>query len=68
MTNAVELLYLAFNSPFGIVVETSDPERLRARLYPARKQDPELDCLSICVSPIAPASELWIVKKGLTSE
>lgn len=65
METPLELLYRAFNSPFGIVVQTDDPERLRTRLYPVRKEDPELECIAICVSPTAPNSELWLVKKGL---
>lgn len=60
----IELLYAALNSEFGVSIETSDPVRLRAKLYTLRKQDPALQCLSLTISPTAPASELWIVKNG----
>lgn len=60
----VELLYSALRSEVGIIVQTNDPERLRQRLYRVRKEDPELADLSFKLSPTAPASELWIIKKG----
>ena len=59
-----ELLYRAFNSPVGIIIETDDLERFRQRLYAARAQDEDLRCISICVSPSDPARQLWLVKKG----
>lgn len=59
----LELLYTALQSPLGIVVETSDPELCKAKLYTLRKQDPELACLSFLTSPVDPAGSFWIVKK-----
>lgn len=59
------LLYRAFNTPLGIKVHTQDLERFRQRLYAARREDPDLQCISICVSPTNPATELWLVKKGI---
>lgn len=58
-----ELLYEALNSAHGIIVETSDPVKLKSMLYPLRKQDETLDCLSFVTSPTAPDTELWIVRK-----
>jgi hypothetical protein len=60
----MELLYRAFNSPVGIIVETDDIERFRQRLYAEMRKDPDLKCLSICVSPTDPTSQLWIVKRS----
>lgn len=59
----LELLYRAYNSPKGIAVTTNSPERLRQKLYAARKVDPDLASLSFTISPFNPTGELWIVKK-----
>lgn len=58
-----ELLWAAYHSEFGIAVETPDPEFLRQKLYPIRKQFSELLCLSLVISPLRPAVELWLVKE-----
>lgn len=61
----LEFLYDALRSPRGVIVETPDGvERLRQKLYALRKQtaDPALDVLAFIPSPIAPETELWIVK------
>lgn len=62
----LEKLYDALRAPLGIVVETNDPERLRAKLYALRRErqdsDPQLRCLSFVISPTNPGSELWIIK------
>lgn len=44
---AGELLYQALGEPFGLVLRTNDPNRLRQRLYQARVKlgDPKLDVL-----------------------
>jgi hypothetical protein len=63
-SSLVELLYAAYNSEFGIKVTTSDPDRLRQRMYKERKIDPCLSCLSFVTSPSNPAGEIWIVKKS----
>lgn len=60
----LELLYRALNSKYGTVVTTNDPERLRQQLYPLRKKDAALECLSFVISPFNPTSQLWIVKQG----
>lgn len=57
----LELLYRAYRSHIGIVVRTSDPDRLRQKCYAERKKDPDLNCLSFRISPIEPASRLFII-------
>lgn len=64
MNYLVPLLYEALAADYGIVVVTNNPEQLRAKLYPLRKQDPDLEVLSFVISPANPAAELWIVKRG----
>lgn len=62
--NLLELLYAAYREPLGVVIKTSDPERLRQKLYAERKKDPDLACLSFRISPTSPETELFIVKKN----
>jgi hypothetical protein len=62
--NLLELLYEAYRSELGIIVQTNDPERLRQKLYAERKKDPDLACLSFRISPTSPETELFIVKKN----
>lgn len=59
----LELLYRAYEAPYGIIVSTSDPVKLKQTLYAARKPHPELATLSFITSPTAPDTELWIVRK-----
>jgi len=61
--------YRALSSPFGIEVVCSDAEGARTRLYTARKEakDPDLDQISVCLSPFDPM-KLWLVKKRPTNE
>lgn len=63
----VSLLYRALTTPLGIAVESSDPDRLRQKLYPLRKEDPSFACLSFVLSPMNP-SELWILKRPTDEE
>lgn len=58
----LELLYSALHSPYGIIVASRDPEKLRQKLYPIRKERPELTSLSFIISPLNPGEDLWIVK------
>lgn len=58
----VELMYAAIHSEFGVVIETSDPERLRQKLYPLRKKNPDFDPLAFVISPLNP-QDLWIIKQ-----
>ena len=59
----VELLYNALRSPFGTVVETDDPERLRQRLYAIRRENEDFTPLSFVISPMN-GRDLWILNKG----
>lgn len=47
MTNWQELLYQALASPLGLLLQSSDPEKCRQRLYAARRaaSDQALDLL-----------------------
>ena len=45
-----------------MVVNTNDPELLRQKLYPLRKEDSAFARLSFVISPINPTGQLWIVK------
>lgn len=60
----LNLLYVALNSPRGILVPVSDFQLAQARLYRARKEsgDPALDSLSLRRSPRGAMDEVWIVK------
>jgi hypothetical protein len=60
----LEILYAAYRSDLGVIVNTTDPERLRQKLYAERKKDPDLACLSFRISPTMPESQLLIIKKG----
>jgi len=59
----INFLYQALNSESGVVVSTTDPERLRQKLYAERKKDPDLSCISINISRTQPESQLWLIKK-----
>lgn len=61
----LELWYTALGSPSGIIVETSDPEAAKQKLYRLRDEskDEDLSVLSIVTSPTNPTKDLWIVKR-----
>jgi hypothetical protein len=57
------LLFAAIESPYGVRVETSSPNDLRAKLYKIRRADMEsFSALSFVISPSNPEKELWLVK------
>lgn len=58
-----ELLYDALRTPFGTVIQTEDPERLRQKLYGIRRECEDFAALSFVISPIN-GLDLWIVNKG----
>jgi hypothetical protein len=58
-----EILYDATRSPFGLLVETNDPERLRQRLYTIRRDNPDFAALSFLISPLN-GVDLWVLNKG----
>lgn len=59
----LKLLYDATRTPYGIVVQTEDPERLRQKLYALRKNNPDLASISFVISPLNP-QDLWVLNKG----
>lgn len=65
MQNFLEFLYQALEHPYGIAVSTNNPERLRVRLYEARRQaqNPNFEALTFTPSRSNPAGELWIIRK-----
>lgn len=62
MSDLVELLYAAYHSELGVVVETNDAERLRQKLYPLRKEQEMFECLAFVISPLN-GIDLWIIKQ-----
>jgi hypothetical protein len=58
-----EFLYDALASELGIVVRSNDPVKLRERLYPLRKSEPEFADLSFVLSPTNPETDLWILRR-----
>lgn len=60
------LLYSAFEHPFGIVIQTNDPDRLKQKLYAERRSsgDPVLEQLILCTSRTNPEGEVWVVRKS----
>jgi hypothetical protein len=61
-TPLIELLYAAYHAERGIVVETNDAERLRQKLYPLRKENPDFDSLAFVISPLN-GMDLWIINQ-----
>jgi hypothetical protein len=63
--NLLEFLYRALDAKVGIAIKTSDPVRLRAKLYETRREaaQPAFEELSILISRAHPKSEVWIVRK-----
>jgi hypothetical protein len=62
VTELIELLYAAYHSKLGICVETNNAERLRQKLYPMRKDNPDFECLHFVISPLN-GIDLWIIKQ-----
>lgn len=62
----LELWYAALRAEVGISIQTSDPKRLRERLYAARRaaEDEDLDTLFITLSPTSENS-IWIMHKRI---
>lgn len=66
MDELSQFLYLAVQSPFGVVLDVEDFQLVQTRLYAARRKlnDPVLGLLQFRRSPYGKANELWIVKGG----
>lgn len=61
------LLFRANEAEIGIAVITSDPVRLRAKLYAERKRH-GLTNLTFVQPPVGSESRLWIIKKTAKKE
>lgn len=59
----LEMLYLAAASRFGVIVETSDRDKLIARLNIARREDPALKSIAFVRHPLNP-DQLLLVKRN----
>lgn len=59
----LELLYKALGEEHGLVLEVGNMQTFKNKFYQLRKTDPDLSVLSCVVSPTAPNSEVWIVKR-----
>jgi hypothetical protein len=62
----VALLDRALHSALGIAVRTSDPERLRAKLYATKRelQNPDYEGLLFKPANDRPHDTIWIIKKN----
>lgn len=66
----LELLYEALHADnkdekkLGVLVraESGTAVALRSRLYPIRRNHPDLACISIVLSPTAPDCELYLIR------
>lgn len=65
----LSLWYEALGSPFGVIVECSDAEKAKQKLYTLRREagDKDLESIAIMTSPTNPTKDLWLVKKGKDS-
>ena len=59
----LEILYQAAASPYGVIVESSDRDKLAARLNVARREDPDLKQIAIVKHPLNP-DQLLLVKRN----
>ena len=62
----VALLDRALHSPLGIAVRTSDPERLRQKLYATKRELASPDYEELLFKPAndRPQDTIWIIKKN----
>jgi hypothetical protein len=56
----------AISVPYGVVLRSNDPNRLRNALYSIRAEalpeTPALAGLAFRLNPLAPDSELWLIR------
>lgn len=66
-TLPLELWYAALHHPIGVSVTCSDADRMKAKLYQARKNagDPALADLMILTSPRNPSGEVFIAHRHI---
>jgi len=63
-----QILYQALDNKIGMVVATSDSEKLKQKFYQIRSQarsngKTAFDNLTFKTSPTNPIGELWLIKK-----
>lgn len=65
----LSIWYEALGSPSGVIVECSDTEKAKQKLYTLRREsgDKDLESIAIMTSPTNPTKDLWLVKKGKDS-
>ena len=63
----LELWYEALRHPIGVAVTTNSSDRLKAKLYAARKAaaDPALADLMVLTSPRNPTGEVFIAHRNV---
>lgn len=69
MTQVIDILDEALESPNGIVVTVTNVEAFKQEVYKTRKGlrdtgDTEYDILSLRTSPTKPETEVWIMKNA----
>ncbi len=62
----LELWYTALHDPVGLKIQTNDADRLKQKLYQARKSadDPNLSLLTVLTSPLHQQTEVWIAHRN----
>ena len=65
----LEYFYKALRSKFGIYLGCSNVAALRGKLYQERANalDPDLDIISLVISPFNP-NQLWLVKREVNAK
>lgn len=59
----IEFLYAALNAEIGVIVNSSNVDLTKARMYKLIKENPELSGLSLLTSPVSPSTEIYVVRK-----
>lgn len=62
MTNFLELLYDALSSPYGIAIESPNPNGTKQALYRARKESGDLELAKLSIRS-GKGNEVWIVRQ-----
>jgi len=64
LTEYQTILYQALAQPYGLIIQTNDPQRLRQRFYSARAQaqDPQLDGIQILLGRLEDPNLVVLLK------
>lgn len=60
-TDWLAIMFQALRSEHGLIVQVNDPAALKRKFYALRKENPELEPLSL-VAGLDDANHLWLVK------